>query len=180
MLVTPAIAGEAIAVVPLTLVVWEQGIEGLADLGDHARALAWADSSVGVALQLRAPEVKWILPPELRKIARRAPGVAPDPDRMGQAVMRAQNLKDVPDPLRGHLRSLAALTGGRFALVPASLGFLKDPSGGIRAELALVLADTRTGKVAWRSLAWGVGATPARALAAALASVLPADLGAAQ
>ncbi len=165
--------------VPLTLVVWEDGLGRFPELRDRARVLVWADSSVGVALQLWAPEVKWILPPELRRIARRAPGVAPDPDRMGQAVMRAERLKDVPDPLRSHLRSLAALTGGRFALVPASLAFLADPSGGLRAELSLVLADTRTGKVAWRSLAWGVGATPAGALAAAMASVLPAELGAA-
>jgi len=36
-----------------------------------------------------------------------------------------------------------------------------------------VAADTRSGKVLWRSLALGAGNTPEMALAAALESVLP-------
>jgi len=38
-----------------------------------------------------------------------------------------------------------------------------------------VAADTRSGKVLWRSQAAGSGATPDAALHAALASVLPID-----
>jgi len=65
-----------------------------------------------------------------------------------------------------------ALAGGRYAMVPAALLFVADGPG-IRAELSLVLADTRNGRVVWRSLAWAVGDSPAQALTAALASVLP-------
>jgi len=96
---------------------------------------------------------------------------------MGQSLLRTAELKDVPDPLRSQLRSLMALVGGRFVMVPASLSFVPDTSGAIRAELSLVLADTRTGKVLWRTVGWGLGATPAAALSAAMATVLPVGLG---
>jgi hypothetical protein len=41
-----------------------------------------------------------------------------------------------------------------------------------------VAADTRGGKVVWRSLATGRGAAPAQALQAALELALPVDLSA--
>jgi hypothetical protein len=68
---------------------------------------------------------------------------------------------------------MVALVGGRLALVPASLGFGPEANGQIRADLTLVLADARSGKVVWRSVAYGRGSSPDQALNAALASVLP-------
>ncbi|HXI19684.1 MAG TPA: hypothetical protein VNH46_01280, partial [Gemmatimonadales bacterium] len=115
-LITAPLAGQSIAVTPLTLVVTEPALATMAPLPNRVRTLAWADSLIGDALQGRAPEVKWVLPEELRKIARRAPTVAPDPDHMGQALLRVKDMKDVPDPLRSDLRSLVALAGGRYAL----------------------------------------------------------------
>jgi hypothetical protein len=176
-LLTAPLAGQALAVVPLTLLITDDSTSRVAPLGDRVVALAWADSTVGAALEARGPEVKWVLAPALRKVARRAPGIAPDPDRMGQAILRVEKLADVPDPLRSSLRTLMALVGGRYVLVPAALGFLIEPDGQVGAELSLVLADTRDGKVLWRSLARGTGATPARALAAAMETVLPLGLG---
>jgi hypothetical protein len=117
--------------------------------------------------------VNWVLPPKLRKIARRAAGVVDDPDQMGQAILRAPNLVKVPDPLRSSIRGLVALAGGRLALVPASLGFGPESNGQIRADLSLVLTDSRSGKVLWRTLAYGRGASPDQALNAAMAAVLP-------
>ena len=169
-------AGQAVAVTPITLVIATDSLSGIAPLNDHAATLAWADSMIAAALTTRAPEVKWVLPPELRRIARRAPTVAPDPDRMGQSIMRAK-MEEVPDPLRGYLRSLMALVGGRMVLVPAALNFLHEPDGQIGAELALSMADIRSGKVIWRTVAWAPGPTPARALSAALAAVFPVGLG---
>ena len=81
---------------------------------------------------------------------------------MGQAMLRSPKLKDVPDPLRASLRNLMAVVGGRVAMVPAALGFTPDPAGRVRAELSLVAADTRPGKVLWRSLALGSGADAGR------------------
>lgn len=175
-LVTTLFAGQQVAVVPITLVIAGEALAGEAVFANRAETLRWADSLVGEALVGRGPEVKWVLPADLRKLARRAPTVAPDPDRMGQSILRAQKLEDVPDPLRGHLRSLMALVGGRYALVPAALYFFAEPEGAVRAELTLALADTRTGKVIWRTLAWGTGPTPARALGRSLETVLPVGL----
>lgn len=176
-LLTSGFAGQTIAVAPLTLILMPDSIAQVEHLADRATQLRWADSLLGLALEERGPEVKWVLPPELRKTARRAPGIAPDPDRMGQAILRVPNMKDVPDPLRSQLRSLVALNGGRFALVPAALAFTQLPDGaGLRAEFSLALADTRTGKVVWRTLAWGDGPTPTRALGATFATVFPTEL----
>ncbi len=70
-----------------------------------------------------------------------------------------------------------AVVGGRVAMVPASIGFGREADGRIRADLSLAAADTRTGKVLWRSVASGSGANPREALDAALAAVLPLDAG---
>jgi hypothetical protein len=175
---TEGLAGQKVALVPLTLVATDPAFQSdtLFDAYRDRRAtLTWADSLIGDAFAGRAPEVKWVLPPELRKIARRAPGIVGDPDQMGQALLRAPKIKDVPDPLRASLRNLMAVVGGRVVMVPAALGFTPDTAGRVRAELSLVAADTRSGKVLWRSLALGLGPTPAAALAAALDGVLPLE-----
>jgi hypothetical protein len=172
-----ALAGKLVGVLPLTLLVADPTLQSdsivYREYRDRRTGLHRADSLVGDALLGRAPEVHWILPPALRKMARRAAGFVPDPDDMGQAILRAPKLENIPDPLRSNLRSLLAIADGRLALVPAALGFGPEPDGQIRAELTLVLADARTGKVMWRSLALGRGKTPDQALTAALAAVLP-------
>lgn len=171
---TNALAGQTLTVVPLALLAADSATEADPLFADHQRALQWLDSLIGKALTERAPEVIWKLPPELRKIARRAPGFAPDPDRMGQGMMRDQGLKVVPDPFRAALRNLTALAGGRFALVPAAAVFVHDPLGGESTELLLVLVDSREATVLWRTRAVGHGATARAALDAALDHVLPA------
>ncbi|MGH7500051.1 MAG: hypothetical protein ACREL3_14525 [Gemmatimonadales bacterium] len=175
---TESMAGQTVAVVPITLVVADPALSAdtvYAPYRVRRTTLLWADSVIGDALTGRAPEVNWVLPPKLRKMARRAPGLVGDPDQMGQAVMRAPNLKIIPDPLRANLRSLVALTNGRIVMVPAALGFSRDTTGAVRADLSLVLADARSGKVVWRSQAVGAGDTPGAALETALAAILPLE-----
>jgi hypothetical protein len=171
-----ALAGKRVGVLPLTLLVADPAIQSdpiYSEYRNRRSGLDRADSLIGEALVGRGPEVHWILPPELRKMARRAAGFVPDPDDMGQAVLRAPKLQDIPDPLRSSLRSLLAIADGRLAMVPAALGFGPEPGGQVRADLSLVVGDARTGKVMWRSLAVGRGKTPDEALNAALAAVLP-------
>jgi hypothetical protein len=171
-----ALAGKLVGVLPLTLLVADptlQSDSSYVGYKDRRAGLNRADSLVSEALVGRAPEVHWILPPALRKMARRAAGFVADPDDMGQAVLRAPKLENIPDPLRSNLRGLLAIADGRLALVPAALGFGPEADGQIRADLTLVVADARTGKVIWRSLALGRGKTPDQALNAALAAVLP-------
>ena len=173
---TQGLAGQEVAVIPLTLLAIDPAAQTdtlFAPYRDRRPALSRADSIIGEAFVGRGPEVKWILPPALRKIARRAPGIVDDPDQMGQALLRSPKMRDVPDPLRASLRKLTAVAGGRVAMVPAALGFTREPDGRVRAELSLVAADTRSGKIVWRSIAVGSGATPDAALTAALDVVLP-------
>jgi hypothetical protein len=173
---TGSLAGQTIAVLPITLIAADPALDSSAAYAgyrDRRSALLRTDSLVGEGLQGRGPEVRWVLPPQLRKIARRSAGFVEDPDQMGQAVLRSPKLTKVPDPLRSSLRGLVALVDGRLALVPASLGFGPEPNGQIRADLTLVLADTRSGKILWRSVAYGRGASPDQALNAAMAAVLP-------
>ena len=173
---TQGLAGQQVPLIPLTLLAIDPAAENdslFAPYRDRRPALLRADSLIGEAFEARGPEVKWVLPPALRKVARRAPGIVDDPDQMGQALLRSPKLKDVPDPLRASLRKLTAVAGGRVVMVPAALGFSRGPDGRPHAELSLVAADTRSGKVLWRSLAIGSGATPDAALTAALDAVLP-------
>ena len=176
MLSTQALAGKTVAVLPITLVAADPAIEsdtGYARYRDRRAALHRTDSLISEALLGRGPEVHWVLPPELRKMARRAAGFVPEPDEMGQAVLRSPKMANIPDPLRSSLRSLLAIADGRLVLVPAALGFGPEPDGRIRADLSIVLGDVRTGKVLWRSLALGRGKSPDEALNAALTAVLP-------
>jgi hypothetical protein len=174
---TGRLAGQTIVVLPLTLVVADPALESdsiYARYRERRPALLRADSLVGQGLQSRAPEVGWVLPPQLRKVSRRSAGFVEDPDQMGQAILRSPGMDRVPDPLRSSLRGLVALVGGRVALVPASLSFSPESTGQVRADLSLVMADSRSGKILWRSVAHGRGASPDQALASAMAAVLPA------
>ncbi|MEP7226925.1 MAG: hypothetical protein ABI785_06165, partial [Gemmatimonadales bacterium] len=177
---TSTISGQTVAILPITLLVADPALQAdssYAAYADRRVALARADSVVSEGIVSRAPEVNWVPPRELRKMARRSAGYLVDPDQMGQAVLRGPKILKVPDPLRSSLRSLMAVAGGRLALVPAAIGFGPEPDGQIRADLTLALADARTGKVVWRSLAYGSGKSPDQALNAALAAVLPLDNG---
>jgi hypothetical protein len=177
---TEALVGQNVALMPITLVAADPALAAdtvYAPYRDRRAALLWADSLIGDAFSGRAPEVRWVLPAELRKVARRSPGIVGDPDQMGQAALRSPKLREVPDPLRSSLRNLMAVVGGRAVMVPASIGFGRQADGRIRADLTLAVADTRSGKVIWRSLAYGSGGNPHEALDAALAAALPLDTG---
>jgi hypothetical protein len=177
---TMSLSGQNIAVMPITMVVADPALASdslYAPWRDHRTALSTADSLIGDAFAGRAPEVKWVLPPELRKVARRSPGIVGDPDLMGQAVLRSHKLHDIPDPLRSSLRNLMAVVGGRTVMVPAVIGFGRQADGRIRADLTLVLADVRNGHVLWRSVPGGTGGTPREALDSALTVALPVDVG---
>lgn len=165
------LAGQHIPVLPITLVTLDSGSAPGLPSGRKAQ-LAWADSIVGESLQARGPEVSWVLPPDLRRRARRAPGIVPDPDRMGQALLRAEGIKRVPDPLASSLRALVAISDGRYVLVPASI-HLSHGEGGIVAQLSIVLADARSGAVLWRSRPTVTAATAGEALAGTISRILP-------
>jgi hypothetical protein len=176
------LAGQQVILLPLTLVAAEDSLHWEGMLADRRITLTRVDSVVGALLQARAPEVTWVLPGEVRRMARRAPGLVADPDQLGTAVLRVQKLTVVPDPLRGQVRTLAALAGGgRHVLIPVALIYRRARGGapspaaaptGV-AELALVLADIRTGSIEWRTIATGEGDDPWITLTRAVKHMTP-------
>ena len=178
---TAGLAGQRVALTPLALVAAEEALRWDSLIGDRRTTLDKSDSIIMTLLGGRASEVTWVGPVELRHIARRAPGIAADPDQMGTPFLRASNIIDVPDPLRYQLRTLMGLVGGRYVLVPAGLVFRKTavgPSGrpavaAATAELSLVLIDSRVGKIGWRTTARGEGDDPWTALTRAVKSLTP-------
>jgi hypothetical protein len=171
-LLISAIAGQTVPILPLTYVVVSDSIRDPAVPAVRTALLAWADSIVAEEILARAPEVSWLLGPELRRKVRAAPGMLPEPDRLGQAALRFENVKRLPDPLFSYLRTLAALANGRLVLVPASVR-LTAAEGGVRAETMFVLADARSGAIIWRSSPVVVARTAAAAIKATVDHILP-------
>jgi len=166
-------AGQDMAVLPITLVVPDSTLV-VGELFQHRDLLLrLADSIIQSKLESRAPEIDWKFPPDLRRTAARSPGAVPDPDRMGQSVMRTPSLEDLPDPFRSNLRTLVGVVGGRLAFVPSALVFSQPEPGVVTARMMAVMADSRTGRVVWRSLAKGEGGDLNRSLSAAMDAILP-------
>jgi len=178
---TAGLAGQRVALTPITLVAAEEALQWDSLIGDRRATLDKCDSIITTLLTARTPEVNWVGPAELRHIARRAPGIAADPDQMGTPFLRASNIIDVPDPLRYELRTLMGLVGGRYVFVPAGLVFrVASPGATPRgkpalatAELSVVLIDSRVGKIGWRTIARGEGDDPWIALTRAVKSLTP-------
>ncbi|MDX2193780.1 MAG: hypothetical protein NW201_10535 [Gemmatimonadales bacterium] len=175
---TTQLAGQRVSVLPVGGVMVLDGVPEDSLLGafrDRRAGLRRADTLLANALLERLPDITWLTPDDVRRLARRAPSLIPDADRMGQTVVRSAGLREVPDPLRNQARALAALANGRYALVPSML-VLSREAALLRADLVLVLADPRSGGILWRSVAVGRDATAEGALKRALAAVLPAAL----
>jgi hypothetical protein len=172
-LIAAPLAGQKVAVLPLTMAVPDAALASDTLLGVRAKVLPWADSLILGALTMRAPEVNWVGPEELRRAARRAIGLATDPDHMGHAILRDPLFKVVPDPLRSQIRTLVALVDARYALVPTAAVFVREPDGSVNVEVGFVLVDARTGIPGWRSIATGIGPNATQAYHAALAALLP-------
>jgi len=182
---TAGLASNRVPILPFTLVVAEDSLGWEPVLVDRKAVLAAADSVLGVLLKVRAPEVSWVLPDELRRQARRSPTFGSNPDQMATALLRNERLVDVPDPLRSELRTLVALAGGaRYALVPAALVYRRatpdtlgtapgSTAAVARAELSIVLVDARLGRVGWRTVARGEGNDPWTALTRAVKALTP-------
>lgn len=174
---TAGLAGQRVALTPLALVAAEDSLHWDGLIGDRRATLDKSDSVIATLLTARAPEVTWVGPAELRHTARRAPGIAADPDQMGTPFLRAEKIVVVPDPLRYQLRTLLGLVGGRFAIVPTGLVFRQTagrPDGRTAtAELSIVLIDTRVGRIGWRTVARGDGDDPWTALTRAVKSLTP-------
>ena len=175
---TPALAGQSVPVLTLGSYAVDSALGAdtlLAGWRSRAEAVTRFDLILGTYLSDNAPDVKWVLPADLRKLARRAPNLVPDPDRMGHAVMASTRLRRVTEPLASRLRQLVAYTDARQALLPSGLTLRSDPQG-VEAEIAAELVDARLGNVLWRTFAVGKGRSPDAAVRAAVATMVPPEL----
>ncbi|HEX5817359.1 MAG TPA: hypothetical protein VFY20_00675 [Gemmatimonadales bacterium] len=178
-LATPALAGLSVPVLTLggygvdsTLV----GDSTLAGWDSRAAAITRFDGILGGYLGDNAPDVKWVLPEALRRMAKRAPSMVPDPDRLGHGVMSSERIKRIPDPLASRLRQLVAMSDARQVFIPSGLLLKRDSTGTVQAELAAQLVDARLGDVLWRTFATGKGRSPDAAVRAAIATMVPPEL----
>ena len=172
-LVRESLAGQNVPVMPFTLVTRDTSVTDSVLFQGRPALMSWADSVLTEALMLRAPEISGLYGAELQKVARRGAGMIPDPAKMGQAILRSEKMKTVPDPTRSNFRTLAALAGGRYIFVPAAVSFGHDSTGALIATLTAALADTRSGAVLWRTNAIGRGESPGEALFKTVDSFLP-------
>ncbi|HWO87931.1 MAG TPA: hypothetical protein VNL98_02145 [Gemmatimonadales bacterium] len=134
-----------------------------------------ANAQLDSALRRDAREVRWMGLAEQRRAARQSPALGLDPDRVATSYIVSPRLAQVPDPLWSQLRSLAALTGARYAIVPPAVRFTGSP-GAVRASYLLAAVDTRTGAVVWRGRLVGSAQASAEAALAAAAATAVAPL----
>lgn len=133
-----------------------------------------ANAALDSALRRDAREVRWMGLAEQRRLARQSPALGLDPDRVATSYLVSPRLASVPDPLWSQLRSLAALSGARYAIVPSAVR-LTGTSGAVRASYLLAAVDTRTGAVVWRGQLVGAPQPSAEAalVAAAATAISP-------
>ncbi|MBP2648942.1 MAG: hypothetical protein H6Q77_2566 [Gemmatimonadetes bacterium] len=174
-----ALAGQIVAVVPITFIGADSSLKG-----DSALALYWNrtaglrhfDSLFGNYLTGVLLETKWVLPPELRKLNVRSSGYFPDPDLMGQGAMRNPAIKKkVPEPLESKLRAISGVTNARVIIIPAGVVFDRDSTGMLLAKVSVVLVDPRLGDIKYRTITTGKGVTPDAALRSAFAIMVPPE-----
>ena len=172
-LVRESLAGQNVPVMPITMITRDTSVTDSLFHQSRPVLMGWADSVLAEALILAAPEISWLYGAELNRVARRGAGMLPEPAKMGQAILRSEKMKTVPDPTRSNFRMLAALAGGRYIFVPASVAFGHDSTGALMATLAAALTDTRSGAVLWHTLAIGRGENPREALFKTVEYFLP-------
>jgi len=178
------LAGQRVMLLPPTLAIAADALGWQGHFSDRRTTLGRSDSVIGRLLTERAPEVTWVRSAELHRAVQLSAGMAGDPEQLPLAVLRGAQVVEVPDPLRGQLRTLAAVARARFGLVPAALVWVRadtaaaaravvQGSGAATAELTLVLVDTRLGQVVFRTVARGAGDDPWTALARAVRAATP-------
>jgi hypothetical protein len=131
------------------------------------------DAEAAYWLAERAPGVHWLSAAELDRVIARAPGLGIDIHALDARGFASMRLTRIGDPLFGDLRRLGAITGARFALLPASVTY----TAARRFEAAVALIDSESGYVLWFGVVAGepgpidspaAVATTAQALARAL------------
>lgn len=178
-LAIPALAGQTVAVLPLTSLMRDSLLgkdSTLGPWGTRVTGIRRFDSVFGGFLQDNIIDTRWVLPDDLRKMSKRSGGYVPDPDLLGHAALWNPRIeKKVPEPVQSRLRNLSAISGARTILIPTGTRFERDTTGMLKAQVGLVLVDARIGEIRWRTYTKGVGPTPDAAVRSALMASIPVD-----
>jgi hypothetical protein len=118
------------------------------------------DDSIGSIIAARGIGKTWKYASDVARIAKRNPDYVNDPYSMGVQPMLAAMFK-INDPLpisfSSNLRTIIALAGARYALVPMQVWFVTR-NGLQIAAVKLALADGQGGTIVWLG---DVGTDPA-------------------
>lgn len=156
---------------------------------DAVRAM---DAEFAFALSARRSAESWAMPDDIRRRVERNPLIEVDPDRLAfQGLLARPDRRDqIYEPLHGQLRSLAALFGTRYVVLPLVLRVVPvdEPAEGAEgmkcggaepeeAELLLALIDIRRSAVLWHGTVRSAAACPdSGALLAMLASAVTFEI----
>jgi hypothetical protein len=142
----------------------------------RAALLQEANATLDTAVRLNGRGVTWMGLEEQRRAARRNPTLGIDPDQFATSYLMGSTVDRIPDPLWGQVRSLGAITGSRFAVIPAAVR-IAGTAGALTASYIVVVADVRTGSVMFRARAIGRPMASAEAaLASAAGTVIASPL----
>ena len=157
-------------------------------------ALRSMDAEMEFALADRRGADNWALPSALRRAVARNPVLDVDPDRLAyQGLITAPDARDqLYEPLHGQLRTLAALFGTRYVVLPVQLRMesvpaedaagappCRDGADRQRAGLIVALIDIRRSAVMWHGDVTGSAVcAESGALLASLADALAQEIAA--
>lgn len=146
--------------------------------GNAARQLA--DSIISDALLMRGAGSKWQFAEEARRVARRNPTHAADPDALAVSSLFSLRAGDaLLEPLASELRGLVALGEARHVLVPMAMHAERDesdPPGTARVVFTIAVVDARLSRVLWIGPVPGEPATEFNAAAIESAATNLANL----
>lgn len=156
------------------------------------QALRAMDAELEFALSERRGAENWALPSALRRRVKRNPILDVNPDRLAyQGLLRKPDARDqLYEPLHGELRTLAALFGTRYLVLPLLLQVEQvsrdepaielacpEDATGRRAVLLVAFIDIRRSAVLWHGTIRGAAMCPdSGALLASLAAVIAHEI----
>lgn len=122
-------------------------------VGRRDEVLRQLDSDIVATLTDRGLRRRWVFPADLVHSYRLNPTYATDPYDLAEQPLRSPGFEGgspLPEPLASQLRTISALTDGRFILMPVELRLERAGTGTAgRAVLRLMLIDSRLSQARW-------------------------------
>ena len=181
--VLAAFATRRLIVLPTHYLRLNDSLNWAGQITDRDAYLSSLDAEIEFAFGDRGVKKVWVFPAALEAMAKRNQPYAPDPHGMAAQWLRYPGPKrlpeQLPDPLAGQLRTLAALQeDGQLVFLPIELRFEPVPGGKECAVLRFAIFDAVRAKIIYMAdVASDPESTFGPALAASLAGHLADQLG---